>query len=375
MKPKTPFLPRSPLLAKLDAAVAAAGDPIDIACAQAERAVLLARHGLARQARSEIDALQVVSRRSGSLRLAAWLHLADGLADYFENLAPDARGKIDRSYRDSAAARVPRLHALAAAWLAHLDSANLDFDAMARHASQALHLAAADDHATRARACLVVADALYFAASFESAQPWYRAARRHAMALGDETTLSALMHNMAQFAGHRAREAALFGSHDAARARQALLAAESSLNFDHGVGAASLSALVPVLRAQLFVLLERHREALDLFAANLPQALAEGQHPIEAAFRSDMAWSQARLGARDAAREEAAAAELALDERCPIDECALSHRRLAQVYAELGEPERAATHDQRAAAAMAEYAAMRRRIVAALDRTLQGLKP
>lgn len=368
---------RSPLLKQLDAAIVAAADPLDRACAEAERLVLLARHGYVAHVRSELDALRLVQRRSGSLRLSAWLHLADGLADYYENLAFEARTEVDRAYRESAAARVPRLHAQAAAWLAHFDSVQLDFESMARHVSQALHLAEPDDHATRARACLVIADALYFAADYERAQRWYQAVRRHAMAIGDETTLSALMHNMAQLAGHRAREAALFGSHDPQQVRQALMAAESSLNFDSGVGTASLNTLASVLRAQLFVLLGRHREALGLFKASLTKALAEGQdrNGNEVAFRSDKAWSHLELGERDAAQQEAERAERTLDERCSIDERALSHQRLAQVWRGLGEAQRAQQHQQRAAEAMAQFRTQRSLILRALDKALDGLPP
>lgn len=380
MKPRPPSRPdpaysRTPLLARLDEAIAALRDPLDIACAQAERAALLARHGYVPQARREIETLRELQRRHGNLRLSAWLSLADGLADYFENLALDARAKVDRAWRDSAAARLPELHAQAAAWLAHLDSVNLDFTAMARHASQALHLATADDHATRARASLVIADAYHYADRAARAQPWYRAARHHAATIGDETTLSALMHNRAQIAGHLAREQSLFGRPDPDIARQVLMAAESALHFDAGVGTASLNALVPALRAQLLVLLDRHREAVTLFARCLDQALAEGQHRIEAAFRSDLAWACLRLGDVDAAREQARRAEAALDERCPVDEQALSHQRLAHVAGELGEPERAEAHRHAAAAAHAVYVRQREDIVRALDPALTGLQP
>lgn len=380
MKSKTAFtplpaLPRSLLLTRLEAAIARATDPIDIACAQAERAALLARHGHVQLARNEIDILRTLQQRTGNLRLGAWLQLADGLADYFVDLELDARRKIDRAYCDSAAARMTDLHAQAAAWLAHFDSVHLDIDAMARHASQALHLAAADDHATGARACLVVADAYYFAARLDQAQPWYRASRRHCTAIGDAVTVSALMHNMAQLNGHLAREAALFGAHDPAQVRQALLGAESSLNFDTCVGIASLGGLVPALRAQMLVLLDRHDEALELFSANLPRALADGQHKIEAAFRSDMAWSHLKLGDRQAALVQAEAADSVLDERCTLDERALSHKRLAQVFGELGQGARSALHAQRAATFMAEFAALRERIVEVLDKALVGIEP
>ena len=375
MQPPLPALPRSPLLARLEAAIKRARDPIAIACAQAERAALLARHGYVDVARGEIDHLRVLQQRTRSPRLAAWLHLAEGLADYFVNLELDARKKIDQAYRDSAALRMPELHAQAAAWLAHFDSAHMDIDALARHASQALHLAAADDHATGARACLVVADAYLYAARFDQAQPWYRACRVHATAIGDETTVSAMMHNMAQMNGHLAREAALFGGHDPAFVRRALLSAESSLNFDTGVGTASLGGLVMALRAQLLVLLDRHREALDMFGAHLQRALDEGQDKIEAAFRSDMAWSHLQLGEIDAALAQAEAAEQVLDERCTVDERALTHQRLARVFEGMGRADRGAAHAQQAAGFMAQFQVYRERLVAALDKALVGLEP
>ena len=140
-----------------------------------------------------------------------------------------------------------------------MDYVQHDTPNMTRHLAQALQLAGADDHAARSRACLVAALGFHHAGRQDLAMPWYHATRRHAASEGDDATLSALMHNMAWLRGNHAREASIFGAANADEVRQALMGAESTEHFDAGLRTASLSSLVPILRAQILVVLDRVR--------------------------------------------------------------------------------------------------------------------
>ena len=363
------------LLARLDTAIAAASDPTTAACLRADRAAMLARLGHMEQARAEIAVLRGIQAQRPSPRVDAWLCLAEGLADFFDELEPSARSRIHAAYTRSLEARDPALHALAAAWLAHLDYVRRDVEGLVRHAVQALHLAGPEDHDARARACLVVAEAWHSAGRFDLAQPWYRGARIHASQLGDEATLSALMHNMAWLRAHEAREKALFGAADAEQTRQALMGAESTERFDTGVGTGSLHALLPILRAQIHALLGECDEALALYDGTLAQALQQGLRYLEPCFRADIAWCHLQLGHRSEARQAAEAALACIDDGCTDDDRAYALKRVALVFEGLGDAERAKSLDTQAQEHLRSHLDFQAQLRAALQRALSGLKP
>jgi hypothetical protein len=144
-------------LQRLDAAIAAAGDPASAACLRAERAGLLARMGDIDGARAVLGELRAQHERVPQPSLAAWLSLIDGLVDHFDAVGGQARARIARAHALAAAARDRPLLALSAAWLAFMDYVNGDLPGVARHVTEALQEAAADHHAARSRACVVVA--------------------------------------------------------------------------------------------------------------------------------------------------------------------------------------------------------------------------
>ena len=79
MKPKS--APRSRLLATLEAAIKAAGNPIEAHCLRAERAALLARQGHLERALSAIDELKAqLAWLPGAHIVRGWVALAEGLA-------------------------------------------------------------------------------------------------------------------------------------------------------------------------------------------------------------------------------------------------------------------------------------------------------
>src|SRR5262245_26004516 len=125
--------PKSRLLTRLDAAIASARDPMQAACASAERAALLARLGRVDEAVNELAKLRAQPASAHSPALAVWLCLADGMVEHFRNQSPLARDRIHRAYALAVAARLRPLIALSAAWLAHTDYVNNDLPGLARH--------------------------------------------------------------------------------------------------------------------------------------------------------------------------------------------------------------------------------------------------
>ncbi len=144
----------SRLLARLDAAIAAAQHPLRADCLRAERAGFLARHGQVDEARKVLSSLHMQYAAHPNAVMSAWLSWGEGLLGYYGDMGNAAHDRMRRAYALSGAARDMGLHALCAAWLAQMDYVQDDFDAMARHVSEALKLSAPADHATRSRAGL-----------------------------------------------------------------------------------------------------------------------------------------------------------------------------------------------------------------------------
>ena len=332
----------SRLLARLDAAIAKARNPVEVACHKAERAGFLARQGHLGRARKIIGELQAQFEWRPHAAVSAWVSLAEGLLDHYSALGGKARDRMLRAHVLSGSKELAPLHALAAAWLAHMEYVASDMTRMAVHAREALDTAAADNHSARSRACLVVAEAYHFAGHLDKALPWYAKSRQHALADGDEAHLSALMHNQAWLRGSQARLAALFEQAGAQeQLRQALMGAESTGHFDLGVGTASLSSLVWMLRAQMLAAVGRCPEALLLLEKHLERAMDEGLERLKAGFLADMAWCRLQAGDRKGASRDAQAALVALSIPGDVDDRAMAQARLAQVLAALEQPERA----------------------------------
>src|SRR5262249_36608358 len=160
----------------------------------------------------------------------------------------------------------------AAAWLAVADLNANDIASTATHASEAVRLAAPDAHAAHARAALVIGDAWRFAGEDAIAQRWYHRVRPSAPAGGGISRGGMRLHNMAAFRAHRISLDDAFGHGDKVEAQRVLMEAESTGNYDEGVGNAQLLAQVPLLRAQLMTVLGRHDEAIALIDGQLPRA-------------------------------------------------------------------------------------------------------
>lgn len=364
----------SRLLARLDAAIAQARTPVDAACLRAERAGVLARQGHLAAARKAIDQLQAQFEWRPHAAVSAWISLAEGLYEQYSHLGAGARDRFQRAFALSGAAHLAPLHALSAAWLAHLDFTQHDMLQMSQHVVLALRGAAADNHAALSRANLVVAQGYHFAGRADLALPWYTRSRAHAMADGDEAGLSAMMHNQAELRGHQARLEAMFNPGSGEAARDALAGADSTENYDAVTGMGALGSLVPMLRAQLLVAAGRHADALALYEQRYDAAMAEGLERQKACFLADIAWCQWQLGRAADARASAGAAEQSLQQPCDVDDRALAHARLAQVQHALGNEVGALQLQARAERDLAVHRAGQARLVALLDDALAGLK-
>jgi tetratricopeptide (TPR) repeat protein len=346
----------SKLLARLDAALAATRDPIRSACLRAERAGYRARQGHFDRARSELDSLRLQFAMRPHPQVSIWLCLLEGWIAYYENLDHSALDRMKRARALSAAARLDNLQAISAAWLAHVHYAHNEFEPAARMVNEALALAPAGEHAARARASLVVAEACHFAGRFDLAQPWYVEARNHARADDDAQTLSAVNYNLAALQASHVMKAAVFGALDAdALIRHAAASVESAGNFDDWIGTLSLGSLLPLLRASIASARGDFERALALYGDDFHSTAEQGQTRVLPALFADRAWCRCRRGDFAGARADVAQAEHRIDPAIDNDDRALAHGRLAQVLSVLGDSASSQAHELRAQDALTQH--------------------
>ncbi len=357
---------KSRLLKRLDAEIAAAATAAQGAGLKVKRAVLFARHGHMSQAREELTALHLLAFQHPNPEIAAWLHYAEGLMSYYTDFSSAAQEKVARAQAMAKSADSQELDALCCAWLAQFAYLRHDLDEMLVQMAACDARASPDCHHARYRLCTVIGLAHDLTGRADLSREWYAKARAHAMADGDDASLSALMYNMAATRTAQVRRDAL--SQGLVRNSGLLLGADSITHYDAAVGGSVLPDLTPVLRAQILTVEGDYEQARVLFEAHLPQTMATGLARWSSSLLADLAWCRVKLGQMEMGLQQACEAESELDGLSDLDDRAATHSRLAQVYAILGDAAAAARLEARASASWLEFAAQQRLWAEALSR-------
>lgn len=360
-------IPASRFLLRLDEAIQACSDPVQADCLRAKQVCYLGRQGHFDEARVLLADLRARHDARPRVETSVWLNLAEGMIRLYGGDTAAALDRFKRAHALSAAAAAPALQAVSAAWLAHLAYVRGKVDEMAFHLEVALSRSNADEHFTRSRASLVVAQGLHVAARSDLAKKWYMSARIHALAESDDAALSAMMYNMTGIRVAHLRQARLTGLGPDGQGKLPLASVESVLNYDSLVGVASFGSYLPLLRAQVHSLEGRADLALPLYDEHVREATAhQGQAHLESYLLADRAWCLVDLGRVEEGLAGASQAERCLDLETQPDERAATHSRLAQIHARVGNAELAQRHRGNADEAWRQYVGLQERIVTLL---------
>jgi tetratricopeptide (TPR) repeat protein len=332
----------SRLLAQLAARIAAARTPVEAACARAEYAVYWARQGQPAKATAIVQAIRVEFAATPNAEVTAWVSLAEALILFFGKPGPQAIDRLKRAHVLSRAISHARLVPLCAAWLAHLEFNAGHMPPMLQYATETLRLAQPEHHAALARVSLVIADAFHFAGRFDLAKHWYAAVREHALAEGDDSMISAMMHNVAALRANQVRLADSFGQPEPSEAKRAQFEAESTRNYDIGIGTLSLASLIPLVRAQLFTAEGRYADAIPLYSQTLDHDEPEKLERRDPCFFADRAWCHFQLGHMEAALADALAAEKSASPSFDADDLATTYSRIGNIFERMGQFDHAA---------------------------------
>ena len=360
------------MLARLGAEMAAAAMPLRADCKRAERAAYLARLGRFDEALSAIQEVQQRYDRTPQIEVSIWLNIAQGLFDYFNNVGISKNDRLQRAYALSSASGHDALRALCAAWLAQWSYVRFDAEALAGYVREAFELSSPEHHSARSRASLVAAQALHLAGRSDLAKTWYLRAREHAAAESDDTTISALMHNMAWLRMLAMRHAVLSKTGQANAGAYALINAESMAHFDDMIGDSTWQDLKPILRAQIVSLQGDSAQALALYDKHLA---SETLSRLQGNLLADKAWCLADTGRVSDALEFAQLSTARLDAEMQVDDRAAAHSRLAQVFGCAGDASNEKVQQALAEAAWQDFEALQARLVRLLDNLEVAAQP
>jgi len=318
----------SRLLNNLNSQANSARDPIVWAKAVCRTASHFARHGETREALSAIEGVRKQFNNELPFEIASWLMLAEGILHYFRVEIKESYDRLQRAYGLAIALRNDSALPTCAAWMAHLEFNDCAYSKMAKHIEEAFTSSTVHDHQARARASLVLANAFHFTNRYDLARPWYEAARQHAVAEGDDATLSAMLYNVAAFRASNVRLDDTFGIETFKEAHRAGMETSSAENYDDAIGSGSLDFLNLMLRAQLLTVNKKYLEATRYFEAIDATRLKERMIPT---IEVDRAWCSANLGDIKGAYEKLAAIEEMNSKITEADDIAYVYSRLAQI--------------------------------------------
>lgn len=332
------------LLSRLDELAKSAGNDGDRLVYRAQWAGAMARLGHISESRAEIAKLRQ-SNAAFMPRPTAWILLAEGLADHFESLSTNALGKFRSGHAIGVAAGDREIQSFAAAWLSASEFLVGTYESAVSHAIEAIRIAPSTGTLALARAHLVLANVLYTVGLFQEACTHYASARRFAVEGHDISMQSAVLYNVAAFRIARlSLEDALGNDASTDEIRVAELELASIANLDRGLGVDSLSAMIPILQAQLLLVKKSWSEADLHYTKAIPEAATYGQLRWEPRFLAEQAHAQAMLGLREGATELTSRAIGQLSGRIDQDDLAACHARLASAFTYLGNETEAAAH-------------------------------
>lgn len=334
------------------------------------QASLYARQGETQTAQQSIATVRSEFGNAIEPEVAAWLMVTEGILGFYGGDADSGIGRLRRAHAIAAAIGNSPARPTCAAWLALSCLNARHFDEMVVHLDESLRLADADDHQARARASLVLADAFHFGGRFDLARPWYDRTRYHATKEGDESMISALLHNFAAFRAGNLRLADALGTQLDDEARRATMEAASAAAYDHAIGTRSLAQYIPHVTAQLLVIEKKYREALECLLRIDTAELVGRAHAVHYV---DIATCALRLGDRKLLDEMIPLSVRALESSGDPDDVVYASSRLASIYESLGDAELATQARTQAASELQAFRTSQSDLVAVLLRLTRAL--
>ena len=291
----------SQLLLRIDERLLVETDPMQLAELIARQAGYLARVGRFEEARSKIAELRTVFSDGRSGRVTAFIMLAEGLVLHYEKLGSTAADRIARAQLLGQAMRDRELVAITSAWRAHLEFEESKFELTARSIRLALQNADSDDHAARARCAIVLFNAFALCGRRKESQIWFLTGREHALKIGDQASLDALLHSKAVFGVAWLRSQTCKGNVDAASMTMARAEISSARNLQNLTRVEAHANYIDLSDARLQILEGSFQSAKDLLMLIRNDGPYPRGHFSQGLIDLEIAYCECRLNRMDAA--------------------------------------------------------------------------
>ena len=359
---------KSRFLLNMDAEIAEASDNASRLCLIAEKSSYLARQGHYGDAAMSIADIRNDSRGANTASVTAWINYAEGILLHCQGNDQRARDKLHRSLAIANAADLSDLQALILSWLAFLDYTIADIASMDFNVRASLILTGPRSRGSLSRVALTLAQCYHICTAYDEANRWYAKCREKCVEEGDDVMLAALMHNMMWIRTANKRCSVLRKHPTDSRDSHLLLGADSTFEFEKLIGVTSLDSYTPLLRAQVYILEESYKEALDIIMERLATSVEQGLGRIRCCLLADQALCHAALGNHAQAAIDANAAIEAVGEDVQIDDIAVMHSRLSLVFGMLEDTESSVEHNAKAEIYWEKFDAFKESILNTISR-------
>lgn len=324
----------SRLLTSLLKEAARANDRVVWAKAICRAATHQARSGRMSEAMASIAEVRRIFGPGLHPEVASWLMLSEGVVSWCKLDFETSYGRILRAHALANAFKTDDATAACAAWLAMHDWNTNHFERMAARLTQALSLSVEDDHATRCRVALSLVCAFMFAGDVEQAQLWFESGRRHAVAIGDEASLNAMLFNVAIFRLAKIRLDDAFNSGSRSERKRAQMEVSSAAALDLYLDSNLHPAWRYIMVGRQQLLDGMHSEALKSFAqaSQTPGYETERNPTIEI----DLSIANLAIGQRSEAFRLCTYALENIDEINDLDDKTYALASAAKIFLALG---------------------------------------
>lgn len=259
-------------------------------------AAYAARMGDFVTARRIIVDIRAATRDKYSSTVFCAINYAEGVVQYFEQGADSAIEKFQRSVALSIGCSVADdLPSLVLAWMANCHRLKGQWSAEFSALRRSIDRLSGDSPEVLERICLVVSDSLQEICDRANARKWYDAARRHALRIGDDSAVSAVLYNRIALEIFNARIDRATGSDVDLGQCMADVAAFSAENYSQHIGGRSMAWAFRLIRGQLALLKGDYSEAYAQLAQPGLDDQLVGWPAVEIVRRSDLCLVRAHL--------------------------------------------------------------------------------
>ena len=305
----------------------------------AKRAGGLASHSYISEAKATVAELRQLNITFDP-RLTGWINLSEGLIEHFETLDnKKAKNKFNRGLLVSQMVSDRELAGACAAWVAHCDFVDGKIGLAAINIINSFEWSLHNEHETRGRASMVLADAFNAIDQISTSRYWFRAARNHASQAGNIAMQNVMLFNIAAYSVSRLTiDDCTLGASPSDRQRTAMEVASAS-NLNTALGILELPTMVPTMQAELHIVDRKWSQAVEIFENHPSGIIQNSPARIIPKLISQRAWCHANLGNLAAAEADLNRA-LEVKANCTDDDdLAVLLFRLGRVGELIGKPE------------------------------------